>query len=175
MNAQTVLFADIYDAHAEEIYNFLYYKTFDRSTAEDLTSTTFLKALEHFPKFKSTPGASARSWLYKIARNTVIDYYRTKKKDLHIDETWDIADTVSLHNSIETKLKLEHVLQKLQELPEKDQELLIMRLWQGLSFKEISLVLEKSEASVKMAFSRGLKILRQSLITVFILLPLLWK
>ena len=174
MGEHTATFADLYDAHAEEIYDFLYYKTFDTYAAEDLMSITFMKALEHFPSFKAEAGASAKSWLYKIARNAAIDYYRTKKQDVHLEESGDIADKTSLASDVETKLRLEYVMRELKKLPLKDQELLTLRLWQGLSFKEIAVVLEKSEASLKMAFSRALRALRQSLITILILLPLLW-
>jgi RNA polymerase sigma-70 factor (ECF subfamily) len=175
MNAENNSFAEVYDAHAEEIYDFLYYKTFDRYAAEDLTSTTFMKALEHFPRFQKEQGASVKSWLYRIARNCAIDYYRTQKKDLHIDESWDIATKGSLSEETETKIALEKILTELQKLPEQDRELLILRLWQGLSFKEISVIMEKSEASLKMASSRALQKLKKSLpLLSLILFSLLW-
>src|SRR6056297_2278284 len=68
----------LYERYIKKIYNFIYYKTMHQETAEDLTSQTFIKALNKINSFDSEQG-TFQAWLYKIARNTVIDHYRTQK------------------------------------------------------------------------------------------------
>ena len=68
-------FGEIYDVYIKKIYNFIYYKTHHKETAEDLTSETFRKALSNIKSFDTHRAFS--SWLYRIAQNTVIDHYRT--------------------------------------------------------------------------------------------------
>jgi RNA polymerase sigma-70 factor (ECF subfamily) len=156
-------FGTVYDAHAEEIYDFLYYKTFDKTLTEDLTSITFTKALAHYSAFKKEEGASVRSWLYRIAKHTVIDHYRTKKETIDFDEGPELSDPSSLSREIENKITLEEVTEKLKILPEHHQEIIILRLWQELSFKEISLILGKTEDSAKMAYHRAISAFRLTL------------
>ncbi len=168
-------FSDIYDTHVQQIYDFLYFKTFDKTLAEDLTSTTFMKAFEHYGDFRQEDGATVKSWLYRIARNTAIDHYRTRKNQVGIEEASELPGAHSLADIIETKMKLDSVTEELQKLPEKDRDIIIMRVWQELSYKEIGLILDKSEASSKMAFSRAIRTLRTSLTTLLILLTFgLW-
>ena len=75
-------FGRLYDLYIKKIYNFIYYKTHHQETAEDLVSIVFTKALKKINTFDNSGTFSA--WLYRIARNTVIDHYRTKKLDYNI-------------------------------------------------------------------------------------------
>lgn len=88
-------FGFLYDNYIKKIYDFIYYKTHHQETAEDLTNATFMKALENIRKF-NLQEAYFPAWLYKIARNTVIDHYRTQKNHNNIDDAWDIADKKKL-------------------------------------------------------------------------------
>jgi len=84
-------FSWLYDKYIKKIYDFIYFKTTHKETAEDLTSQTFFKALEKIKTFNSDKGTFS-AWLYQIARNTVIDHYRTMKKTVDIDDVWDMAE-----------------------------------------------------------------------------------
>ena len=78
-------FLRIYDAHLERIYRYHFARTRHRETAEDLTGHTFLKAYEHFSGFDASK-ASATTWLYRIARNTLIDHLRRLRPSQPVDE-----------------------------------------------------------------------------------------
>lgn len=167
-------FGVLYNSYIKRIYDFIYFKTLSKVTAEDLSSQVFLKALKHIANFKSDNFAA---WLYTIARHTVIDHYRSDKNYKNIEDCWDLTDLSDLIKETDIKLKLEQVRSALQKLSANDRELLIMRLWSELSFQEIALSLGKKEAAVKVAFGRALNRLRQEISPLLLLIMLItiWK
>lgn len=168
-------FASIYDNYVTAIYQFIYYKTYHRETAEDLTSQTFLKALEKIHRFNPQKGSMA-AWLYQIARNLVIDHFRTKKRTFSIHDIWDLAGSHNVEIDLENKEQLQMVQTVLKELPLNQRDIIIMRVWQELPYKEIAEIMGKSEASCKMLFSRTIAYLRENMsIAVVLLIYLLRK
>ena len=147
-------FGSLYDLHVKKIYNFLYYRVYDRDLAEDLTSIAFTKAIENIKKFNPEKGQFS-SWLYKIAQNSLIDNARTTKKSVSIDEGFDKSDEDrSLESSIDSKERLKKVQKYLETLSEEHQEIVKLRVWDGLSYKEIAEITGKTEGSAKVMFSR---------------------
>jgi RNA polymerase sigma-70 factor, ECF subfamily len=153
-------FGRLYDAYIKKIYDFIYYKTTHKETAEDLTSATFMKALEKIKTFSSGKG-TFQAWLYQIARHTVIDHYRTKKEAVDIADIWDLAGKEDIEQDLDVKAKLADVEKHLANLKSEQRDIIIMRVWQELSYREIAETLGKSEASCKMAYSRAITTLRQ--------------
>ena len=166
-------FAQLYDKYIKKIYSFIYFRTHHQQTAEDLTSISFNKALEKINKFNSQKG-NFSSWLYQIARNTVIDHYRTNKNETNINDIWDLNSNNDIPADLDNRLKLEKIAEYLKLLNQKQRELIIMRVWDGLSYQEISAITKKSESSLKMTFSRAMKTLRQeNALALIILLSLI--
>lgn len=166
-------FSQLYDKYIRKIYDFIYYRTHHQQTAEDLTSITFTKALENIKRFNSQKGSLA-TWLYRIARNTVIDHYRTQKTEANIDDIWDLGSNENLPRDIDTKEKLIKVQEYLEKLQPEQRDLIIMRVWDGLSYKEISEITKKSETALKMMFSRVIKKLKnENSLALMILLLLI--
>lgn len=158
---QTDRFGELYDAYVRRIYNFIYYKTRHKETAEDLTSTTFFKALTHIGQ--CDPHKKFSSWLYKIAHNTVIDHYRSIKPEVNIDDVWDLTDDSDVVRDLDATLRLGEVEKYLKTLPSEKRNIIFMRVWQEMSYREIADAVGKSEASCKMAFSRAIADLRSTL------------
>jgi RNA polymerase sigma-70 factor (ECF subfamily) len=159
----------LYERYLEKIYRFVYFKTWHRQTAEDLTSVTFMKALEHIADYDVARG-NFSSWLYRIAHNTVIDHYRTAKQEVDIEQVFNLASGENVAAKTEVNLALEEVKEYLKSLETETRELLIMRLWQGLSYQEISELTGKNESALKMAASRALKSLRANISPAALLL-----
>jgi len=155
-------FTSLYDAYAGKIYSFIYFKTQHRETAEDLTSKTFLKALDNLDSFDAGKG-SFSTWLYSIARNNVIDFYRTKKNESDINDIWDLSSTDDIERDVEARQKLDKIEKYLKKLKSEHREMIILRVWNELSYKEISGITGKSEASCKMMFSRSIKELKKEM------------
>jgi len=168
-------FGILYDKYIKKIYDFIYFKTHHKETAEDLTSQTFFKALNKINSFKLEDGFFS-AWLFQIARNTVIDHYRTQKYNLDIDEVWDLSDETDIERDIDTKEKLKDVEKYLEKLTREQREVIIMRIWQEMSYKEIAEATGKTEASLKMMYSRTINKLRQEMpLAIFISMLLLFK
>ncbi len=155
-------FGRLYDAYARKIYDFIYYKTHHKETAEDLAGRVFLKALEKIDTFNCEKGFFS-AWIYRIARNSVIDFYRTKKGDIGIDDVWDLAGNDNIERDIDARQKLEKVERYLKKLKSEQREIIMLRVWQGMSYKEIAEITDKSEASCKMMFSRSINDLRKEM------------
>lgn len=162
-------FTLLYERYIEKIYRFVYFKTFHQETAEDLTSFTFMKALEHIADYEVARG-NFSSWLYRIAQNTVIDHYRTTKQEVDIEQAFNLASGQNVAAETEVSLALQEVQTYLKSLEPDTRELIIMRLWQGLSYQEIAELTGKSEGALKMAASRALKQLRSSVSAATLLL-----
>lgn len=152
-------FGELYDKYIKRIYDFVYFKTHHRETAEDIVSRVFIKVFENI-KFVDTHGGSFKAWIYTIARNQVIDHYRTQKKDKNIDDVWDLAEKKDVVRDLDAKNKLEKVEEYLSNLKSEHREIVIMRVWQEMSYKEIAEISGKSEASCKMMLGRVLKKLK---------------
>jgi RNA polymerase sigma-70 factor (ECF subfamily) len=155
-------FSYLYDKYIEKIYKFIYYKTHHKETAEDLVSVSFHKALKSIKKYDFNQG-SFSSWLYRIARNMIIDHYRTKKEYKNIEDAWDLSEEKNQEDDLDLKLKLEKAKEYLKNLKKEQREIIIMRLWDGLSYGEIAKITKKSEASLKMNFSRTIKKIRKEM------------
>lgn len=160
-------FSKLYDKYIGKIYNFIYYKTWHRQTAEDLTSRTFLKAVENIGKFAFNKG-SFQAWLYRIARNCVIDYYRTNKEQVDIDDVGGLMARGEAGPDWDNKQLLERVLKYLEQVDREHKEIFIMRLWDGLPYKEIAAIVGKTEANCKMIFSRTLVKLKNEIILILL-------
>src|SRR5512136_2506782 len=78
------IFAQFYDEFMPKVFSYIRYKVDSEQTTEDLTSIVFEKALSNFMKYNRDKAAFS-TWIFAIARNTVIDYYRTESRRKHLD------------------------------------------------------------------------------------------
>lgn len=161
-------FNELYERYIKKIYDFIYYKTSHQETAEDITSKTFIKAWKNINNFSLEKGTFS-AWLYQIARNNVIDYYRTQKQSIDIDAVWDLSTDEDMIKDYDNNKKLNEVKHYLDKLKPEQKEIVIMRVWQQLSYKEISEILDKSEGSCKMMFLRTIKRLQEELGSVLVM------
>ncbi len=153
-------FGILYDRYVEKIYRFIYYKTFSKEVAEDLVSDVFTKALEKINSYNPDKGAFS-AWLYRIARNAVIDYYRTRKTVVAIDDIFDLGvddRTPEAHDAVHA---LGKVTDYLKTLTPKQREIITLRVWEEKSYREIAEIVGGTEDSVKMAFSRSIRDVRE--------------
>jgi RNA polymerase sigma-70 factor, ECF subfamily len=153
-------FGVLYDRYIDKIYRFIYYKTFNKETAEDLTSEVFHKALVKISSFDLDKGGFS-TWLYQIARNRVIDYYRTAKSVVPLEDVFDIGVDERTPETLDAVAKLAQVTEYLQTLSAKQREIITLRVWEEKSYREIAELVGGSEDSVKMAYSRSIKELRE--------------
>ncbi len=154
-------FGVLYDRYLDKIYRFVYYKTYNKEVAEDLVSDVFMRALEKVNTFDMKRG-SFSSWLYQIARNRVIDHYRTNRPTEDIDDMFDLGVDDRTPETLDAIDSLGAVTEYLQTLSAKQREIIILRVWEEKSYKEIAEIVGGTEDSVKMAFSRSIRALRET-------------
>ncbi|HBO34053.1 MAG TPA: hypothetical protein DD636_04850 [Anaerolineaceae bacterium] len=151
-------FAEIYSRYSLRIYRYVYNRVGDMAGAEDLTSQVFLDALEHIDNYR--PNGSFAAWLFTIARRRSVDYFRHSHPNQSLED-----DQVSINPDVlEQIIKKEErtrLIKIIQSLDNDDQELLRLRYAAGLSFLDIAAVLNRTPASVKMAFYRLIEKIKQ--------------
>lgn len=168
------LIAKLYEQYVDKIYKFIYFKTHHKETAEDLTSQTFFKALEKIGDYDSKKGQFS-SWLYRIAQNTVVDYYRSRKETVDISDVWDLTAKGDIVRDSEFREQLEKIAKYLAEFSGEQREIIVMRVWDELSYKEIAEIVGKNESNCKMIFSRAINKLRKEEIFALVVLMTLIK
>lgn len=155
-------FASHYREHVSQVYRYVYSKVGNVKEAEDLTSQTFLAALENFSKFQGTGPFAA--WLFGIARNKVMDQYRRNEKLFFVADLPEyLADTQDVLGEVLEEEKRKQLNRILLQLKPEQIELLQLRYAAALSFAEIGAILGRSEAAVKMAVYRLQDQLREEL------------
>ncbi len=153
-------FGLLYDHYLPPIYRFVLFRVSHREEAEDITHQTFLKAWERIHQYEPR-GYSFGSWLYRIARNTVVDTHRRANPSVGIDEVAAhlyVEQSQSEH--LDTKIEWEALLKAIRELREIEQEVLFLRFVEDLSHQEAAKVVGKSEGAVKLVQHRALKNLK---------------
>lgn len=155
-------FATLYRRHVDRIYRYLLVRVGNPQDAQDLTSQTFLAAMENLPSFRSSSPFVA--WLYGIARNKSADHFRGRKPVSDLDAAFDVADgTDKADDIVGRQLQLEQVARKLQVLAPDRAEALTLRLFGGLEVAEIARIMDRNEAAVRMLVFRGLRDLQAQL------------
>ena len=159
-------FAKLYDHYVAPIYRFIYLKVSGREEVEDLTHEVFLNAWQnlHGYRFRGFPFSS---WLYQITRNRIIDYYRTRRNHVRLENI--DPESVKISNPIELVLdqefNLERVLVAIKQLNSDQQDVLIMRFVEDLSHQEIAQILGKSDGAVRLIQHRAINELKKILDT----------
>jgi len=157
-------FAPLYTHYKKHIQNFFSFRVGNFNTAEELTSVTFEKALKSLDNFQ-WQGVSFSAWLYRIARNTLIDYYRKESRKTEtssLDLVQEIPSSdATPHEEVETMFAEEHLYEVLQHLPPREKEIIYLKFFDGYTNKIISEVTGLSETNVGTIVYRTIKKLRE--------------
>jgi RNA polymerase sigma-70 factor (ECF subfamily) len=156
-------FGQIYDRYIEKIYRFIFFKVNSQEIAEDLASETFLKTWAVFKNGKEIENMQA--FLYKTARNLVIDYYREKGKVQIVSaDNPSITDpSQNLEERAVLNSDLENVSQALTKLKEDYQDVIIWHYLDDLPIQEISYMLGRTEDATRVLLHRALKALKEEI------------
>jgi RNA polymerase sigma-70 factor (ECF subfamily) len=154
-------FGLLYDHYQPKIYRFVLVKTSRREEAEDLTHQVFMNAWQSIRAYRDE-GFPFSSWLYRIARNQVIDYYRTAKRTLPIEDVNPeyFAEDEEHTALVEHRLDIARVMKALRKLNGDYQDVIMMRFVDDLSPKEVGAIMKKSEGAVKVIQHRALRQLK---------------
>jgi RNA polymerase sigma-70 factor (ECF subfamily) len=155
-------FAELYGRYMERVYRFLLIRTGSMPDAQDLTSQTFLAALESIGAYGGR--GSFGGWLFGIARHKLADHYRRRRPEIPLDDVEGLPHPDPPPEQVaEARLQLARVSRALQSLDAQQAEAVALRLFGGLDAAEVARVMSKSEAAVKMLVHRGLRKLQERL------------
>ena len=158
----------ITDSLKEEIYvkfhgkvmGYLVSKLNNRDTAEDLAADVFLKVYEKLDTFDESK-ASLSTWIYTITRNTLTDYFRTRRTFEEIPET--LPDDSSVEDDVCNGVMLEALAKGLKMLDERERDIIVLRYYSGKTLKEIAEGMDISYAYVKVLQNKALDKLKKIL------------
>lgn len=154
-------FDKLYAFYFKKIYSYIYRRLLNRENAEDVTSKVFLKAVEHIFSFDSKKSKSLAPWLYRIAHNELINFYKERKSNaVYLDQLPEVADSINIEEQV---IKLKTIQVTLFKLKPKYQELLTLKYIEHLENSEIAKVMEVSEANVRVIQNRALKAFKKEL------------
>lgn len=153
-------FGAAYEANSGPIYRFFYWRTKDTKLSEDLTSSVFEKAWRSRSSFHS---GSARAWLYRIARNLLIDHWRAKKDTPLSDEDSVVSEAEEVSEVLDKQLLAKQLHKALGKLPAEMYSVVNLRFIEGLPAKQVARILGLSESNVRVIQFRALKKLRRYL------------
>lgn len=153
-----------YDEHVDKVYKFFYIKCLDRSTAEDLTSETFVSFTN---QIDSKEIEDHKKYLYGIMRNIWLEFLKEKYKAQLTDyESIENFEEYA-HNAVNdfevTEDPIMRLMPYVKKLPEKQRMVVMMRVYENMSVRDTALALEKDIRYVKTTYNRGLNKLRQIL------------
>ncbi len=164
---QQAEFSQIYDKYIDKIYRFIFLKVNSKEIAEDLSSDVFTRC---WRKFQDNQGDLAaienpQAFLYRVARNIVVDHYREKGKAQFVSA--DFVPVIDPNGDIKEKIELSSDLSMVRTalagLKDEYQEIVAWRYLDDLSVPEISKILGKPEGTVRVALHRAMKSLKKEL------------
>ncbi len=146
-------FTQIYNLYFERVYKFVFFRTKIKEEAEDLTSHTFLKVWQNIKRYKFRKTAKFSTWLFQIARFTLIDYYRQKKSNVPLES---VENTLG-ENFSELDTEINEVKRYLNQLPPEWQNALELRYFEGLDYSEIGRIMGKTSVGVRVIVHRAIR------------------
>ena len=162
-NGDADAFGEIFDHYHEPIYRYVASRVQRPSDAEDLTQSVFVKALEALPRYE-VRGNPFGGWLFRLARNAVIDFVRTRHDHLELDVLQERSANQALPDEIlVARQQIDAVGIALTALTEEQRDAIALRFFAGLSAREAAVAMGKQEGTVRGLQFRAIAALRRQL------------
>lgn len=147
--------AQIYEEFHMKVLRYIQSQVNDYYLAEDLCSDVFVKVYDKLDSFNEKK-AKLSTWIFTITRNTLIDYYRTRKVTVEVPETltYEVEDTEDLDEQLQTLSKA------LEQIDERSKQIIILHYYDCLTLKEIAEKLNISYTYVKILHKKALLLLK---------------
>jgi RNA polymerase sigma-70 factor (ECF subfamily) len=156
-------FGQIFDHYHEPVYRYIVSRVHRPTDAEDLTQLVFVKALEALPRYESR-GVPFGGWLFRLARNAVIDFVRTRHEHADLDAAAGHATgEAPPDEQAMTRQMLDAVRAALEELTDEQREAIALRFFAGLSAREAAEAMGRQEGTVRGLQFRAIAALRRQL------------
>ncbi|GAB4581343.1 MAG: sigma-70 family RNA polymerase sigma factor [Anaerolineales bacterium] len=161
-NGESKAVGELYMQHHEQIFRYIWSKVGDANLAEDLTGEVFMRMVSHISSYRPA-GVPFQAWLYRIARNLIVDHVRKNSSTLAIPlENMALVQEqgISPSSEVENKMTIETLQKALNQIEHEQAEVIRLRFLVGLQVNEVAQRLQKTPAAVKALQHRGLAALR---------------
>ena len=159
-------FSALYEHYYDSIYRYVSFRTGSFADAEDITAEVFVRMIESIHRFK-WKGYPFSSWLFRIAHNLVVDFYRKKgrRNTVPLDDAPQIVDATAFDADarMDIELSMGDVRRAMECLTDLQREAITLRFAAGLSVAETAKAMGKKDNAVKALQHAGLKKLRRTL------------
>lgn len=157
-------FSVLYEEYFSPVYRYVYFRVQNKSVAEDITQTVFLKIFEKLPEYQDRQRPPL-AYFFTVARNKVIDYWRKNKRIESMDDDNDlskVADTIeSAENIFSRTIATAQLSSALENIPKDQREVIILKFINEFSYEEIASLFKKKEPAIRKIASRGLENLKK--------------
>jgi RNA polymerase sigma-70 factor (ECF subfamily) len=155
-------FGRIYDQYSIRLFKFIFLRVGHKEVAEDILADSFVKAWVKIKQVNSSKAFS--SWIFQIAKNNIIDYYRVRKSTIAIEEVEQtLEDAVNPVEETDLKLDQRRILGCLNMLPKDQQQVIRYKFFEDLTNSEIALIMNKTEGAIRVIQHRAITLLQQIL------------
>lgn len=153
-------FGKIYQMFYKRIYRFCAINLYQQEIAQDICQETFVKAWRSIDSFQFKQGGSFQAFLFRIARNLIIDFSR-KKKNVSLENYQEIEQHDDIEERIDQASEEEHLHKVLDKLDSDEKQLIVLRYFEDLSFSELSQVVNIKEGALRVKVHRILKKIKE--------------
>ncbi len=153
-------YEQVYHDYSKKVMSYIRSKITNPTEAEDLHSAVFVKIYEKFSTFDQTK-ASISTWIYTVSRNTLIDFFRTRKVYDELGDEDIVEDDT--YQGILDEETLNELSEALEKLPERERDLIIMHYYNHSQLKDIALKMHMSYSNCKLLHNKALMKLRKYL------------
>ena len=162
-NGDSWAFGMIFDHYHEQVYRFIASRVHRPTDAEDLTQIVFVKALEALPRYESR-GVPFGGWLFRLARNAVIDFTRTRHEHADLEAVTErVHGDAGPDEVAVVRQELDAVATALAGLTDEQREAIALRFFAGLSAREAAEAMDKQEGTVRGLQFRAIAAIRRQL------------
>ncbi|HLY13712.1 MAG TPA: sigma-70 family RNA polymerase sigma factor [Candidatus Limnocylindrales bacterium] len=155
--------AALYDLFASRVYRFALVRVRSSADAEDLLQRIFVKVIEGLPRYEER-GLPFAAWLFRIARNTVIDHERTLHEHASLDDIAQrVDDRAGPEALADAAFERETIRTALEQLTPEQRDVIAYRFFAGLSPAEIGLLMDRREGAIRALQFRAIQTLRDNL------------
>ncbi len=156
--------------YAPALYRFAFYQLHDATYAEDLVAEVLARMVRHIGSFR-VEQASFQAWLFRIARNLVIDHHRARKRHPHVslEERLDVepaSEPGAYDPRFEGILDREQLRQALEMVTDEQRQVILLHIIEGWDLPDVALMLERTLPSVKGLYYRGMEALRRAFVAI---------
>lgn len=158
-------FAELYHRYFHQVYRYHYARTGNVQDAQDLTTQTFMAALEGISGFQRRGCFAA--WLMGIARNKAISHFKKRKSEVSLEAVTELSHPAPApEETVTERIRSTHLIVAVKSLSPDRAETLTLSIFAGLSAAETASVMGKSEAAVRMLIYRGIQDLKNKLLPI---------